>query len=84
MFLRSRKKGSNNWLLADSRGFVYWRKSKEIEKTGRTYWMCSETRKRGCPCRVTTVDNMIVSRTRDHNHDPIPTYVDAVNDILNK
>ena len=81
IFLRS-KTGKGNIVMADRSGFVYWKKTKEDLLTGRTYWMCSETRKLKCPSRVTTKGNRIVSRRAVHIHEPLQTYVDAVQQYL--
>ena len=62
------QKGIQTRILVDDQGYTYSSSNSKTNSTSKT-WRCSKKNKK-CKASVTTEDDWVVAKKRDHNHDP--------------
>jgi hypothetical protein len=65
------QKGSSTIILVDPEGYSY---SKSSTNGSRKTWRCSK-KKKHCKASMTTMDDWIIRRRNQHNHDPNPLFI---------
>lgn len=60
-------------------GFVFY---KDKDSDDKTYWKCSLCHKNKCQARISTSEDKILTRTKDHNHSGNAALLEA-NDFVN-